>query len=86
MAISDTNFHHLAVTKYGNTVIFHVDGIAYPAPAYDPGFDFSTVAAIGARGDNLDNSFIGLIDEVAIYNRALTASEILEDYEAGHAK
>jgi hypothetical protein len=76
VTITDTDFHHLAVTKSGSTVVFYVDGIAYPAPAYDPGFVFSTVAAIGARGDNLDNSFFGIIDEIAIYNRALSAAEI----------
>jgi hypothetical protein len=27
--------------------------------------------------------FVGLIDEASIYNRALTAAEIREDYEAG---
>ncbi len=84
-AITDTNFHHLAVTKSGSTVIFYIDGIAYSAPAYDPGFVFTTVAAIGGRGDNLDNSFLGVIDEPSVYNRALSASEITAIYNAGSA-
>jgi len=83
--ITDTSFHHVAVTKSGSTVVFYVDGTAYSAPAYNPGFEFLTVAAIGARGDNLDNSFVGLIDEVAVYNRALSPAEIREDFEAGKA-
>jgi DNA-directed RNA polymerase subunit RPC12/RpoP len=78
--IADTAFHHLAVTKSGSTVVFYLDGQAWPAPAYNPGFVFSTVAAIGARGDNLDNSFFGLIDEVAVFNRALSAEEIQNLY------
>jgi len=81
--IADTNFHHLAVTKSGSTVVFYIDGVSYSAPAYDPGFVFSTVAAIGARGDNLDNSFLGTIDEPAVYNRALSAAEIGFLYDAG---
>ena len=81
--ITDTNLHHLAVTKSGSTVIFFIDGTAYSAAAYNPGFAFSTVAAIGARGDNLDNSFLGMIDEVAIYNRALATNEIQAIYHAG---
>jgi alpha-tubulin suppressor-like RCC1 family protein len=85
VAITDTAFHHLAVTKSGSTVVFYVDGIAYSAPAYNPGFVFSTVAAIGGRGDNLDNSFFGLIDEVAVYNRALSVGEIQAIYNAGSA-
>jgi hypothetical protein len=84
-AITDTNFHHLAVTKTGSTVVFYVDGIAYSAPAYDPGFVFTTIAAIGARGDNLDNSFLGLIDELSFYNRALSPAEIKGIYNAGSA-
>src|SRR5262249_24519662 len=41
-AITDTNFHHLAVTKSGSTIVFYVDGVSYSAPNYDPGFVFST--------------------------------------------
>ena len=82
MSITDTAFHHLAVTQSGSTVIFYIDGIAYPAPGYDPGFVFSTMAAIGARGDNSDNSFLGLIDEIGVFNRALSAAEIQAIYTA----
>jgi len=74
ITITDTNFHHLAVTKSGSTVVFYVDGLAYPAAAYDPGFVFSTGAAIGARGDTLDNSFLGAVDEATVYNRATALS------------
>lgn len=83
VTITDTNFHHIAVTKSGSTVVFFVDGTAYSAGSYNPGFTFSTVAAIGARGDNNDNSFLGIIDEVSVYNRALTASEVQSIQAAG---
>ena len=80
--IKDTNWHHLAVTKSGTTVVFHVDDVAYPAAntKYDAEFAFSTEAAIGASGGNSVLNFWGLIDEVAIYNRALSASEIKAIY------
>lgn len=84
--ISDTNFHHLAVTKSGNKVIFYIDGMAHYAPSYDTEFMFSTIAAIGARGDNWDNCFFGLIDEIAVYDHALTAAEIREDSDVGNGK
>src|SRR5262249_4849015 len=83
IAITDLNFHHLAVTKSGSAVMFYVDGAAFPAPDYNPGFTFSTGAAIGARSDNLDNSFLGTIDEVSVYGRALSATEIQGIYNAG---
>ena len=75
-AITDTNWHHLAVTKSGTNVVFYVDGVAYPAPAYSTTYTFDTSLAIGARGDNYANSFLGSIDEVDLFNRrALSAVE-----------
>ncbi len=32
--INSTNFHHLAVTKSGSTVVFYIDGVGYTAPAF----------------------------------------------------
>src|SRR5262249_25241110 len=83
--ILDTNWHHLAVTKVGPTVVFYIDGVAYSAPNYDPGFIFTTEAAIGCRVDNMDNSFLGTIDEVAVFNRPLTPAEVQAIYSAGAA-
>ncbi|MGA2244785.1 MAG: LamG-like jellyroll fold domain-containing protein [Verrucomicrobiota bacterium] len=85
VSITDTNFHHLAVTKSGSTIFFYVDGVPYSAPDYNPTFVFSTVAAIGGRGDDLDNSFLGVIDETSVYNRPLTSNEIASIYLAGSA-
>ncbi|MCW5550791.1 MAG: immunoglobulin domain-containing protein [Verrucomicrobiae bacterium] len=82
-SIADTSFHHVAVTKSGATVVFYVDGVAYPAPGYSTTYTFDTIATIGARGDNLNNCFYGSVDELAIYNRALLASEIQAIYDAG---
>lgn len=82
MAITDTNFHHLAVTKSGTTVSFYIDGVAYPAAAYSSTFSFSTSAAIGARGDTSGNSFLGTIDEAAVYSRALPPAQIQAIYDA----
>ena len=30
--ITDTNWHHVALTKAGTNVVFYVDGVSYPAP------------------------------------------------------
>jgi DNA-directed RNA polymerase subunit RPC12/RpoP len=83
-AIKDTDWHHLVVAKSGTAVIFYVDGVPHPAAAakYDAEFDFTTDAAIGASGQYSVLNFWGLIDEVAIYNRALSAAEIREVYTA----
>jgi hypothetical protein len=80
--LTDTNFHHVAVAKAGSTVVFYLDGVAYLAPAYDPGFIYSSAVVIGARGD-LSHSFLGSIDELSFSSRALSATEIQAIYGAG---
>ncbi len=84
-AFSDTAFHHVAVTKNGTSAVFYVDGVAYPAPAYNTSYNFNTTAAIGARGDNLTGNFAGKIDELSIYGNALTLSQIQTIYIAANA-
>src|SRR5882724_2061748 len=85
VSITDTNFHHVAVTKSGTTVVFYIDGVPHPAPAYGTAFTFSTVAAIGARADTMNDTFFGTIDEVAVYSRVLSPTEILSIYNADSA-
>src|SRR6266511_4206317 len=87
-AIRDTSWHHVAVTKSSGSVTFYVDGVAEVAPQYDPGFYFTSSAQIGARqwdGTRPIASFLGLIDEVSVYNRALTGTEVVSIYGAGSA-
>ncbi len=84
-SISDTNYHHLAVTKSGITVVFYVDGVAYPAVPYSSTFTFSTEASLGASGSDLRAGFYGSVDELAVYSRILSAAEIRSIYAAGAA-
>jgi len=92
--IGDTEYHHVAVTTDNGSVVFYVDGTPYPAPNYSPGYSFSTPAAIGMIGSALIGSdgygppaewyaFWGNIDELSIYNRALSAAEIQTIFAAG---
>ena len=87
LTIADTNWHHIAVSKdfSGNgTLMFYLDGVAN-APIQQTGdFDYSTNAAIGSRGDaQTDNVFFGAVDELAIYNRVLTITEIQSIFNSG---
>ncbi len=81
-AITDTKFHHVALTKTGDEVIFYLDGTAYPVPSYTGTFTFTTSIGFGYRPDNGDNSFLGTIDEIGFFNRALSAAEIQAIYRA----
>ncbi|HJT80863.1 MAG TPA: LamG-like jellyroll fold domain-containing protein, partial [Chthoniobacterales bacterium] len=82
--ITDTNYHHVAVTKSGSQVIFYIDGVPAGSVLYDTGFTFTTNPAIGARGDNdVENAFFGDIDELQIFNRPLSPAEIQAIFNAG---
>jgi len=83
--ITDTNLHHVAVTKTGTSVVFYIDGVGYAAPSYSTTYTFNSQAAIGAYGGDLTETFLGTIDELSIYNRALGASEIQAIYGAASA-
>lgn len=86
LTVTDTNWHHVAVSKAGNQIIFYVDGVADAPISYNTTFGFTTNAAIGARGDsNALNAFFGAIDELAIYNRTLSATEIAALHNSGTA-
>jgi hypothetical protein len=77
--IPNTNWHHVAVTKSQGAVVFYLDGVGTKvAMSYDPGFSFATSLSIGIRADILEDAFPGLIDEVEIYNRALSGSSSVE--------
>ena len=82
LAVQDENFHHIAVTKQGDQVVFYLDGVAEPAITYNTNFEFDTDAAVGCRPDNLTGSFLGVIDEVAVFNRALSADEVKGIYDS----
>ena len=90
-AVTDTNFHHVAVTAAANgAVYFYLDGVAYSASgSYSPRYTFTTPAAIGARGDNVNTnvnaSFYGIINQLSVYNTVLSSNQIAAIYGAGAA-
>ena len=83
VAITDLDFHHVAVTKSDSTVIFYADGVPSTPQSYGEVFEFTTNPGIGGRGDNFTGSFLGVVDELTVYNRALTADEIQAIFAAG---
>jgi alpha-tubulin suppressor-like RCC1 family protein len=83
-AVTDTNWHHIAVTKLGSSAVFYIDGLPASGPInYNTSYSFTTSISIGSRGDALGGTFWGMIDEPAIYKRALSSSEILTLYNSG---
>ena len=83
-SITDTNLHHVAVTKVGSTIVFYLDGVAYATPAYSVTFTFAGgPPGIGFFAENGSSGFLGTIDEMSVYSRALSSSEIQGIYNAG---
>jgi len=83
--VADTNWHHVAVSKSGATAVFYIDGVtASAALPYSTTYTFDTSAAIGSRGDARGGTFWGMVDEPAVYARALSGAEILAIYTAQH--
>jgi hypothetical protein len=86
--LSANTWYHAALVYNGTDIRLYLDGAldtngASNPLTYSSGIhDSSTAFAIGARGDGADY-FDGQIDEVAVFNRALTANEIQEIYEKG---
>ena len=90
--VTDTGFHHYAYVRSGQTHRLFVDGVPVTADSFTgtPGDTSGLPMAIGAlRSDSPSSKFIfhfgGVIDEVEIFNRALSAAEIRAIYNAGSA-
>lgn len=78
--VNDGRWHHGVLTKDGASLALFVDGAAVAslpmteATYYSP--SNNTGVAIGRDGDFSGEYFSGDIDEVAVYNHALTASQV----------
>ncbi|PYS89261.1 MAG: hypothetical protein DMF62_07595 [Acidobacteria bacterium] len=75
-AITTGVWHRVAAVYDGNNIKVYLDGKldGSAATVYKPS-DGDGSLKIGARGDDANTRFAGLIDEVKIYNRALSAGE-----------
>jgi parallel beta-helix repeat protein len=76
VVITDGNWHHVGLVWDGSNRILYVDGVEVVSDIYDKGM-LNGELQIGA-GKNLDPGtfWSGLIDDVRIYNVALSAEEI----------
>lgn len=77
---ADTNWHHLVVTYGDNMMSIYVDGNLGNSLEMALNTDGNDLA-IGIRQDiTYDNTFHGVIDDIRIYNRALTSNEVSQLY------
>ena len=84
--INDTSWHHVAVTYDGTNITLYLDGVnisskGAPASLLASSADLIIGAATSSGTNNTTSSwFNGTIDEVAVWNRSLTANEIANHY------
>jgi PGF-pre-PGF domain-containing protein len=84
LSIDDGNWHHVGFTFDNNVCTFYFDGINVTSDGTGAGnniniTDTTKKLFIGSRND-ADNEFNGTIDEVMIFNRSLSAQQILALY------
>jgi CSLREA domain-containing protein len=84
--VNDGRFHHVAVTfQSGGSENLYIDG-QLEATGAAPTFSFgSNPLRLGRLLDSFWGAFGGQLDEVEIFNRALSQTEIADIYNAGSA-
>ncbi|UCF15753.1 MAG: LamG domain-containing protein [Phycisphaerales bacterium] len=77
--VADGRWHMMTYVREGNTGRIYVDGVEVATDAAS--FDLATVTrwSIGQEWDSgPSNFYIGMVDDVRFYNKALTAEQIAE--------
>ncbi len=83
---NDGAWHHLVVTldaTSGNAIIYLDGSNVYTYTTYGTGYNIGSAIKIGARYDGSNWYFNGDLDEYAIWNRVLSAAEVLNLYRRG---
>ncbi len=82
IATTDTAFHHIAATKSGVTVKIYIDGIDRTGTYISRTIASTSTPLNIGRDTSASEYFAGSIDEVAVYNVALTALQIQQHFKA----
>jgi Concanavalin A-like lectin/glucanases superfamily len=83
-AIPDTKWHFMVGTYDGTNQRIYLDGVLGETQASGPPTDNTVIANIGTLGSGEPGyNFNGSLDDLRVYNRALSASEVKQLYSAG---
>ena len=85
---TDGNWHHVAMTLQSgvsNGSILYVDGVAVKTCTWTPVSQTGSLVVGAAYSGTYSDYFDGTIDEVKLFNRALSADEIAAEHSAGAA-
>ncbi len=84
--VNDGKWHQVAVTRSGTSLIFYVDGVNIYTTSTGSNALNSLGFEIGRATYDGATFFNGAIDDVRVYNRALSAGEMKQLYQEGAAK
>jgi concanavalin A-like lectin/glucanase superfamily protein len=80
---SDGEWHHLAATRDGDKGKVYVDGVLIKEDtAMDGDLGGEITGWYLAQDGNTNGYFVGVMDEVRIYDRALTDQEVQQNFES----
>jgi hypothetical protein len=75
---------HVALTYENGYDLIYINGVPAASTAFhSETFNNALEFGYAVTGGGIDNHFKGLLDEVSLYNRALSSSEIIALYSAG---
>ncbi|MET7668371.1 LamG domain-containing protein [Micromonospora luteifusca] len=82
--VTPDEWHHVAAVYDGSTISVYLDGrLDGSAPTKVDPTDGAGSLKLGARGDDAGARLAGMLDEVAVYDHALTAGEIAQHHSVG---
>lgn len=84
VALNDNQFHHIMFTREGSTLSVYIDGVLNNSSTEATITNLSNAVSLlfgisvcGTGQGSSEKAFIGMLDDVRIYNRALSVSEAL---------
>jgi Concanavalin A-like lectin/glucanases superfamily len=76
---------HLVLTRSGSLMTLYVNGQSVATSTFAGSLTTTTgMLSIGRAGGVASRYFAGSVDEVSVYNKALSASRVLAHYNAAH--
>jgi len=82
LSYSDGKWHYAVVTYDGSVINLYIDGmmVATKSASGSPDNGGDEPVRLGANSDSLSNYFIGDVDEVRVWNSALSAQQAIDTY------
>lgn len=77
--INDNNFHHVAFVHQGSSILLYVDGVIENVAATSVNITGAAATYLIGKSINNSNRFLGQIDQVRVWNKALSTTEVAQN-------